>query len=483
MNWKRLKRVLQYHGLGGIFYRAWRRCVMRAGEPTAARIEELKSKLPSSPESYSNTFFFQPRISIVLPVCDPPLDFLQKAIQSVVAQVYSNWELCVVDDASSNPEIYQELVRWSNIDQRIRVKFRSDRGHIARASQDALNMATGEYVALLDHDDILPHHALYSVVQYLQGSKRPEILYSDEATINEAGVCTGYFEKPKWSPMYFRSFMYVGHLTVYERCLLEEVGGFREGFDGSQDYDMLLRAAAKASLICHIPEVLYYWRAHSGSVAQQIEAKEYAFENALRALQEQVDSEIGVGKIVVSHGPYPGTYRYRQVTGSVYWLSASELRLEKLQNNSSPYIGIVSPAVTPPEDAALLELIAPLAFSSVGVVAPLLVSKKNRRRVVSAGRSRHGQSFRDNLAGFSTFEGGPGHRLYVAAEVEGLCEDCLVLTRELLVQFLECGFQGEPLFASQLCEFVHSAGKSCVVVPSVRVRVASDSVESSFVRH
>lgn len=230
-------------------------------------------------------FSWRPFISVILPVFETREDLLKQAIESVRSQVYPNWELCIADDASKSPHI-KTLLKEVSGDERIKVVYRESNGHIAHASNSALSLATGEFIALLDHDDMLAPHALYEVVRLLNSNPELDIIYSNEDKIDTAGIRSEPTFKASWSPDYLLSFMYTGHLTVYRRALVLEVNGFRPGMEGSQDYDLLLRVSEKTSRIANLPAILYHWRKHTDSVAENIMAKPYAFEAATRALNE-----------------------------------------------------------------------------------------------------------------------------------------------------------------------------------------------------
>ncbi len=229
-----------------------------------------------------------PLISVLMPVYDPPREFLERAIDSVRRQIYPRWELCIVDDASTRPHVRAVLEAAAREDDRIRVHFRASNGHIAVASNDALGMARGDFIALLDHDDELPEHALYHVAAALDANPELDLLYSDEDKIDAQGHRFGHYFKPDWNPDLFLAQNMISHLGVYRRCLACEIGGFRPGFEGSQDWDFALRfvAVAAPQRIAHLPFILYHWRSSVGSTAMNIEAKPYAVSAGQRALAD-----------------------------------------------------------------------------------------------------------------------------------------------------------------------------------------------------
>ena len=227
-----------------------------------------------------------PRFSIVTPVYDPPLWALEECIKSVLAQEYTDWEWCLADDCSPNPKVRERLSRLTESDSRVKVTFRDENGGIVAASTSALELATGAFVALLDHDDSLTRDALSVVAKALDEDGTIDYVYSDEDKIDESGRHFDHFGKPDFAPERLRGQNYCCHLSVVRRNLLLEVGGFREGFDGSQDYDLILRVTENARTIHHIRKVLYHWRTVIGSTATDVTAKPYVFESARRAVEE-----------------------------------------------------------------------------------------------------------------------------------------------------------------------------------------------------
>ena len=228
----------------------------------------------------------RPLISIILPTYNPQPDWLQPAIDSVLGQVYENWELCIADDASTAPHVEHILAQYAASDPRIKVVRRDQNGGIAAASASALAMATGEFVGLLDHDDLLRPHALHRVVELLQSDPELDVMYSDEDILQADGTFGKPFFKPDWSPDFLLSVNYICHFLVLRRQLVEAAGGFRGGFDGAQDHDLLLRSTEKARHVGHVPDVLYAWRQVPGSVALAGDAKMYAYEAGQRAVEE-----------------------------------------------------------------------------------------------------------------------------------------------------------------------------------------------------
>ena len=226
-----------------------------------------------------------PRFSILTPVYETPADVLEQMLRSVRRQSYGDWELCLVDDHSQQPHVRAILDEASRRDPRIRVAYREQNGGIVPTSNDALAMATGEFVALLDHDDTLHPDALAHVAAALDGSPEADYAYTDEDKIDLRGRHSSPFFKPDWSPERMRTQMYSCHLSVLRRALVEEVGGFDPAFEGSQDWDLVLKVTERARAVVHVPRVLYHWRMLENSAAASGEAKPYAAEAGVRAVQ------------------------------------------------------------------------------------------------------------------------------------------------------------------------------------------------------
>jgi GT2 family glycosyltransferase/uncharacterized coiled-coil protein SlyX len=227
-----------------------------------------------------------PLFSVVVPVHDVAESLLRRCIDSVRAQAWERWTLCAVDDGSRAPHIWPVLEAYAREDPRIHVARSPDSGGIVAATQRALALAGGDFVAFLDHDDELAPEALLAVAAKLGGDPALDLVYSDEDKLDERGRRIEPFFKPEWSPDLLLSMNYVSHLTVVRRTLLEAVGGLRPGFDGSQDYDLVLRLVERTQRIGHVPRVLYHWRQVPGSASVTADAKPYAVESAWRALEE-----------------------------------------------------------------------------------------------------------------------------------------------------------------------------------------------------
>ncbi|MEB3886324.1 glycosyltransferase [Lyngbya sp. CCY1209] len=230
-----------------------------------------------------------PKISIIMPVYNPPPAFLQRAIASVTGQVYKNWELCIADDRSTEPEIHSLLETIAEDNPKVKVIFRDENGNISQATNTAIRIAEGEFLLFLDHDDELTPDALGEVGFYLAEHPDTDILYSDDDKIDTDGRRFSPQFKPDYSPELLLSYMYFGHLLTVRKTLCDRLGGMRPRFDGAQDYDFVLRASELTRNIAHLPLILYHWRVLPGSTAASGAAKPDSFSAAETALQETLE--------------------------------------------------------------------------------------------------------------------------------------------------------------------------------------------------
>ncbi|WP_251978354.1 glycosyltransferase family 2 protein [Salinicola avicenniae] len=299
----------------------WRALALKQYDETFARLcpgksyrQWLEQQPPTDIDWITQrmaAFYRRPLISILLPTYNTRIEDLERCIDSVRSQHYEHWQLCIADDASSDSRVHDCLSRYAELDTRIDVIFRPVNGHICAASNSALARARGEFVALLDHDDCLRPEALYQVVETLQRHPDAEVLYSDEDKIDEFGERFDPHFKPAWNPDLLLGQNYLSHLGVYRAERMRAVGGFRRGFEGSQDHDLALRCThgLTASQVIRIPKVLYHWGAGRGSTATAAGEKTYTSEAGLRAVADYLathalDAQVEAGK-------YPNTYRVR----------------------------------------------------------------------------------------------------------------------------------------------------------------------------
>lgn len=246
----------------------------------------------------------KPVLSVLMPVFNPPVDFFVSALDSVLAQHYPYWELCIVDDASTDGKIREVIDAYVAKDKRIKAVFRSERGDVSAALNNTLELATGEFMVLMDQDDVLPAHALYHVAVEINRYPDVALIYSDEDKIDESGCRSEPYFKSDWNPDLFYSQNMFSHLGVYRTALVREVGGFRPGFDGALDYDLTLRCVVRIPVnrIRHIPRVLYHQRVYADARSSSLrEDKDTATTAGYRALQEHfANSTITVETIDVA---------------------------------------------------------------------------------------------------------------------------------------------------------------------------------------
>jgi glycosyltransferase involved in cell wall biosynthesis len=248
-----------------------------------------------------------PLFSLITPVYEPPLDVLRDTLESVIRQDHDDWEMVLVDDCSPSQTVRDLLRDYASRDARFIVVERSTTGHIVTASNDAVARAQGRFLVLLDHDDLLEPHALSRNAEVIAQHDDVDYVYSDEDKVDDTGRRYDVFRKPDWSPERLRGQMYTSHLSVLRASLVREVGAFREGYEGSQDHDLVLRVTERARRVVHIPDVLYHWRVVPGSAAGTSDAKPYASIAGQSAVKEHLD-RLGIAAEVLQ-GQHPGHYR------------------------------------------------------------------------------------------------------------------------------------------------------------------------------
>lgn len=282
-------------------YQAW---LQRYGTLTDESREAMRNKMAGFP--------LQPLISVLMPVYNAPVEFLSQAIESVRSQLYPNWELCIADDASTDPRIRALLEAAAAQDSRIKVDFRTSNGHISKASNSALALAQGEFVALFDHDDLLTEHALYWMVEAINRNPDAGLIYSDEDKVDATNRRFDPYFKSKLNYELLLAQNMICHLGVYRTALVRSLGGFRSDFDGAQDYDLALRVIEQLQpgQVVHVPHVLYHWRAIAGSTALAAGEKNYAAVAGRRAVAEHL-ARRGLAAEVTSAPEAPAQNRVR----------------------------------------------------------------------------------------------------------------------------------------------------------------------------
>jgi len=245
---------------------------------------------PGKLSNQIKTFSLSPLFSILMPTYNTNPQWLTEAIESVRNQIYPNWELCIADDASTNKDCIEVLKKYEKKDKRIKVVYRKENGHISNASNSALELATGDFIVLLDHDDKLSEDALFWMAKTINEQPAAKLIYSDEDKIDDKGIRKDPYFKCDWNYSLFLSQNFINHLGAYDAKLFKKIGGFRPGYEGSQDYDMVLRFIEHISpdSIVHIPRVLYHWRIHKNSTAYKADEKPYALIAAQKAIADHL---------------------------------------------------------------------------------------------------------------------------------------------------------------------------------------------------
>lgn len=255
-------------------------------------------------------FDYSPLISIAVPAYQTPVEFLRQMIESLIVQTYSNWELCIVNASPDNEEMQKVLAEYSAGDSRVRFCSLKENLGIAENTNRAFAMTKGEFVGLLDHDDLLAPNALYEIVKILQDHPQADALYTDEDKVTTE--LDEHFQphlKPDFNLDLLRSNNYICHFFVVRKSIVEKAGGFRKEFDGAQDYDFIFRCTENAGEVLHVPEILYHWRTHKASTADNPASKMYAFEAGKRAIEAHLERTGTKGE--VSHTQDLGFYRVK----------------------------------------------------------------------------------------------------------------------------------------------------------------------------
>lgn len=313
--WRKIVNDLRVRGISGAlgeFYRWYTSPEesVRAYDDWVASFDDTSPAAKDAAKALERSWDYQPLISILVPVYNTDEIWLRRCIDSVLAQIYPHWELCLADDASPEAHVMAVLNEYANRDQRVRVQRRDRNGHISASSNTALQMATGEYVALLDHDDELHPFALHEVVHALQTHRHWKLIYSDEDKIDADGRRYDPYMKPDWNYDLLLSQNCISHLGVYQRELLNKIGGFRIGFEGSQDWDLALRCVEHLSRdeVGHIAKVLYHWRAIPGSTSMGVNEKSYTRTAAIKAISEHL-ARMKIDASVTEVEGRPGNFR------------------------------------------------------------------------------------------------------------------------------------------------------------------------------
>lgn len=448
------------------------------------------------------TLEHKPLISVLMPVYNVEERYLREAIDSVRAQLYGNWELCIADDCSPSPHIRRILDEYMAADERIRVVYRETNGHISAASNSALEIVHGEFTALMDHDDRLSEDALFRVALAMNTDSDVNMIYSDEDKIDASGRRYQPMFKPDWSIELFRSLNLVTHLCAFRTEILRKIGGFRVGLEGSQDYDLSLRFTEQIDpeTIVHIPLVLYHWRAIPGSVALDSTEKTYAHERAREAIREHykrigVDAEVtrGVGELhrtiyKLNEETRISLIVTKDVDSSILLENAGCSNVELIEATSasaadqnaaaasatgSVIVFVGAPVIGASTDW-LIELVARAVQDGVGAAGLKIADERDR--ILHAGYilGINGGVGRPHL-GYHAGDQGEFERLAVDQNFSAVSGECIAIRREL---FNSIGGFDETTFPENyadidLCLRLQAEGLRIVWTPWAKVRSAS----------
>ena len=272
-------------------YQVW----IKNNEPTAEELEVQRQ----------NKFEINPKFSIVIPMYNTPVNFFTELVDCLKAQTYSNWEMCLAD---GSPKKNEELDPIIKSDERIKYVFLSENKGISGNTNEALKLATGDYILLVDHDDLIPVFCLYELAKRINKNPEAEFIYTDEDKIEgtKDKRCDPHF-KPDFAIDTLRSNNYITHLSVFKKELMDKLGGFRDKYNGAQDFDIIIRATENTKNIIHIPKVLYHWRVHPNSTAMVADAKPYAYEAGIKVIEDHLERQ-GLEAKVTHGGDIPGVY-------------------------------------------------------------------------------------------------------------------------------------------------------------------------------
>ena len=427
---------------------------LKRDEDEAEYMQAVLSSRPTSEElkrQQNRKFFHNYKFSILVPAYNSDPDFLREMIMSVVKQTYGVWELCIAD--GSDTDIVKDTVEDlregldGEISDRIRYKKLGSNKGISGNLNDAMVMATGDYVGFLDHDDILTPDALYEVMEALESGmdrdgniyrSRYKILYTDEDKINRTG--NRYFDphiKPDFDIDLLRSNNYICHFFVVRASVAVKAGGFRSEFNGAQDHDFIFRCIEQMdpSQIYHIPKVLYHWRSSLKSTAENPDAKLYAYEAGKRAVTEHL-KRMGI-RADVANTSHLGFYRVKYIpnTLNIKLMTRAEwegINREELNSLSEPFIMVMGDKIQPITTDYLSELAGVLCRTEVGAVGGKIYDKDGK--IDSAGYSydRNGR-LKPDFRGMNGNFSGYLHRASIHHKTDGLAADCFMVKREAVI--------------------------------------------------
>lgn len=418
-------------------------------------ILRVNRKISSRQRKYEEDYFFEDAktFSILVPLYNTSEKFLRSMIESVIAQTYAKWQLCLADGSDTAHAYVEEICR-SYVEQEPRIfyqKLAENKG-ISENTNACIQMAVGEYIALFDHDDLLHPSALFEVMKEIAESGT-DMVYTDEATFEgRESRLLSVHRKPDFCMENLRANNYICHFTVFQRKLLGLCGEFRKEFDGSQDFDLILRLCEKAENIRHIPKVLYFWRSHSESVAQNTANKSYAIDAGKRAVEAHLQRMgISAEVKVIQEGMAIYSILYSTETlpmDSVAVLHEGEegqLEMQK-DNPAISYLLLLKDGISCPGEAGMKMLLSHMIKPEVAAVTGKIINEKGR--IVTAGlllQEEGGRYLVKNLyKGFPANETGYMNRLLYPSGIDAICNGCMLIRKEYLQEV-----QAEELFSMQ----------------------------------
>ena len=467
-----------------------RRFPHRDVHDTFVEATALTPLVRSNFETEIAAFPYRPTISILCPVYNVEPKWLQVAVESVRSQLYDRWELCLADDASTNPVTVRYLKSLAGTDPRIKVTLRKTNGHICAATNSAAELATGEFVALMDNDDELSADALARVVAALQTNRIADLIYSDEDKIDAAGRRYDPQFKPDWSPELLLSYNYVNHFTVMRRSLFEVVGRFREGFEGSQDHDLLLRLTERTDRIVHIPHILYHWRSLPSSTASTAGVKRYVHTAGRKAVTEALRRR-GVNAtptvpafaerlglpVLTLDGPDDGPAVSVIIHGDGKDIAEAAIRertdyrnvavVSDVTKANGDFVLFLRGGLVPEDRRWLSRLVANLQLPGVGAVGGTI--RDEAGRIVSAGfvdATSEGGGFVPSFAGLPADAVSYYFYAEVTRNVAAVSGECVLVRRALLDKYGTTGADLHACLESHRLRCVHVGDVSLRGCPS-----------------
>lgn len=371
-------------------------------------------------------------ISVVVPLFNTPEVYLKQMIDSVQDQTYADWQLCLADGSDAEHGEVENICRkYAQEDSRICYKKLEDNRGISENTNACLEMVEGEYIALFDHDDLLHPSALYEVMRCIAASGA-DVVYTDEATFQ--GKETRLLSIHRKPDFYMENLCvdnYICHLTVFKKTLLEITGGFRKEYDGSQDHDMIFRLCEVAEKVCHIPKVLYFWRAHDNSVALHAEAKSYVVEAGLKAVRAHLErmrlkAEVEVMPVdmLMYQVMYEHSWNIEKDIAVIYEEKGWE---KKVHEVSTPFVLLLQPGMEMPEKKDLQLLLMHMVKNNVAAAAPMIVNEKGRIYAAGTKWSRTHQAYVPKYKGHRVSEPGEMNELLAAAGTPAIVTGCMLV--------------------------------------------------------